>query len=248
MVNNGSSGGSFFRELKRRKVFRTCILYVLLCWGVLQVGDILFPALGLNPDSASRDALYIAILGFPFTFALAWFFQISSQGIVRTTSFVERRILDNVSPLNERRQAGVTNHFRKDEARLEYKWILSAETGPLAGLSFGVTGELVLGRALECDVPIVSQHVSRQHARLDLSGDKLTVEDLGSSNGTFVNGKKIAGVHCLSHEDELRFHDIVFRVTKSYSGFQNESESMNKTTSVGSSDLGSSELNETTTP
>ena len=57
------------RELKRRKVTRTCIIYVLVCWGVLQVGDIVFPALGLDADVASRYCLYMAIAGFPLTFA-----------------------------------------------------------------------------------------------------------------------------------------------------------------------------------
>ena len=42
MDQNDKSSNSFFRELKRRKVTRTCILYVLVCWGVLQVGDIIY--------------------------------------------------------------------------------------------------------------------------------------------------------------------------------------------------------------
>lgn len=228
---------SFFRELKRRKVVSTCALYILLCWGILQVGDILFPAMGLDSDVASLNALYLAILGFPVTFAIAWYFQISSSGIVRTTSFVERRVLSNISPLNERRQGGMNKYFRKEDEHPEYKWILSAETGPLAGLSFGVVGPLTLGRALDCDLALVSQHVSRQHARLDISGDKFTVEDLGSANGTVVNGKKVEGLCSLHHEDELRFHDIVFRVTQGYSGLHSELNAMNATTFISTAEM-----------
>ncbi len=237
MANSPESGSSFIRELKRRKVVRTCLLYVVLCWGVLQVGDILFPALGLDADTASRNALYLALLGFPLTFTIAWFFQISSRGVVRTTSFVERRVLSNIPPINDRRHGSMTNYFRNDEAHPNYNWILSAETGPLAGLSFGVTERLVMGRALDCDVAMVSHHVSRQHACLDLDGDNLTVEDLGSSNGTVVNGKKIEGLHTLHHEDELRFHDIIFRVTQSFSGSRSELDSMNKTTFIDSAEM-----------
>ena len=237
MAGPVSSSSSFFRELKRRKVVRTCVLYILSCWGILQVGDILFPAMGLDSDVASRNALYLAVLGFPLTFAIAWFFQVSSSGIVRTTSFVERRVLSNISPINERRHGGMNKYFRKEDAHPDFKWILSAETGPLAGLSFGVSGPLTLGRALDCDVAMVSQHVSRQHARLDTAGDELTVEDLDSSNGTVVNGKKVKGIHSLRHEDELRFHDIVFRVTQGYSGLRDERGAMNTTTVIDATEM-----------
>ena len=79
---------------------------------------------------------------------------------------------------------------------------------------------------------MVSSHISRQHARFDLDGDKLTIEDLGSANGTWVNGKLIHAKHELRNEDELRFHDIIFRVTESYSRPRQESESMHQTTMI----------------
>ena len=84
MEQKKKPSNSFFRELRRRKVTRTCVLYFVLCWGVLQVGDIVYPALGLDPDQASLIFLYLAIAGFPVTFAVAWFLQITPQGIVRT--------------------------------------------------------------------------------------------------------------------------------------------------------------------
>jgi len=234
MTDSRQESGSFFRELKRRKVTRTCVVYIVLCWGALQVGDILFPALGFDSDMASRYFLYIAVAGFPVTFAMAWFFQITPQGIVRTTSFVERRILSNIPPLNDRRSGGVTTYFRKGESHPEYQWILTAETGPLAGLSFGVVTNLVLGRALECDIAVVSPHVSRQHARLSIEADQLYVEDLGSSNGTVINGRVIERKQPLRNEDELRFHDIIFRVSESFSRVRSESDAANKTTFIQS--------------
>ena len=170
--------GSFMRELKRRKVVRSVVLYVVLCWGALQVGDILFPAVGLDAENASRIFLYLALLGLPVTVAMSWFFQITAHGIVRTTSFVERRVLNNLSPINNRRHDGVSTYFRAEEEARKYNWILSVETGPLAGLSYGVAETLVLGRALDCNIAVVSPHVSRQHARLELEGDQLVVTQL----------------------------------------------------------------------
>ena len=75
MDDQRKSSGSFFSELRRRKVIRTCLLYILVCWGALQVFDIVAPALGYDADLVSRYFLYASVLGFPITFALAWFFQ-----------------------------------------------------------------------------------------------------------------------------------------------------------------------------
>ena len=230
------SSNSFFRELKRRKVTKTCLLYILLCWGVLQAGDILYPALGLDTDKAARIFLYLAVAGFPVTVAIAWFLQITPEGIVRTGSFVERRILSNLPPINDRRQASVANYFRKGEEPQDYHWILSAETGPLSGLSFGVCHSLILGRALDCDIAVPSPQVSRNHARLEIEASKLIIEDLGSSNGTVVNGKTLREPRELHHEDEVRFHDIVFRVTESFSRPTSELEAMNQTTFIDRGD------------
>ena len=167
MAGQPRTPGSFFREMKRRRVMRTCLYYIIACWFILQVGDIVYPAVGLDDDKASRLFLYIAILGFPVNFALAWYFQITPRGIVRTTSFVERRVLKNIPPINDRRHGGVSTYFQTNDAQ-DSSWIISAETGPLAGLSFGVEGPIELGRSLDCDLAIVSPHVSRRHARLDL--------------------------------------------------------------------------------
>ena len=233
MEQKRKSTSSFFRELKRRKVTKTSLLYLVLCWGVLQVGDIIYPALGLDPDKASLVFLYLAIAGFPVTFAIAWFLQITPQGIVRTGSFVERRVLSNVPPINERRQGvNMTTYFRKGEDTQDYRWIVSAETGPLAGLSFAVTKPLMMGRSLDCDIAMVSPQVSRNHARLDLDDEQLTIEDLGSANGTVVNGKSAEGCQPLHNDDEVRFHDIVFRVTENYSGSNSELEAMHRTTFI----------------
>ncbi len=224
-----------FRELKRRKVTRTCIIYVLVCWGALQVGDIVFPALGFDADAASLYFLYLAIAGFPLTFALAWFFQITPEGIVRTLPFVERRILSNMPPINDRRSRGLAHYIRKDGEGAEYDWILVAETGPLAGLSFAITKEVVLGRALECDLSVVSPHVSRRHAVLGLDNAQLYIADLGSSNGTVINDREITTRQPLRNNDELRFHDIVFRVVEVHSAKRSAQQTSDKTTWVRTS-------------
>lgn len=208
-----SPGTSFLRELKRRNVARTGIYYVIICALALLVVAFVFPAVGIDNGQFSRILWTVIILGFPVACLCAWYFQMTPRGVVRTTSFVERRVLRNMEPINDRR------HREPPEARepadeASYRWILSAETGPLTGLNFGLAKTVQLGRALECDIAVVSPHVSPQHARLELEGNALFVEDLGSENGTVVNGKKVQGRQALTHEDELRLHDVIFRITE----------------------------------
>lgn len=224
---------TFYRELRRRKVFHTCFYYLLLCWGGLQVIDILFPLLDLDADLVSRYLFALAVLGFPITFTLAWFFQITREGVSRSEPFSERRVLENIAPINDRRGNGAKRYFRKPGSRAPvHDWTLSAETGPLAGLSFSITRSLVMGRSLDSDIAVVSPHVSRQHARLELEGDVLTLEDLGSSNGTLINGRPLTGRCTLYNEDEIRFHDIVFRVTRSYANAGRGTAALDQTTYI----------------
>ena len=59
-------------------------------------------------------------------------------------------------------------------------------------------GEVVIGRAVEADVRLHDQAVSRRHARITIADGQATLEDLGSQNGTKVAGSKIPGPHRLA--------------------------------------------------
>lgn len=92
-------------------------------------------------------------------------------------------------------------------------WVLRAKTGSLAGQAFAIpaSGRAILGRSQNCDIIIPGTHVSRQHAELYFQSGKLHVKDLGSSNGTFVNRKKIDD-SVVNPGDEVRFDTLVFQV------------------------------------
>lgn len=238
MTGDRSTLGSLLGELRRRQVLRTCFFYILVCWGIVQVAEILAPPLGYDSDAVIRFFLIASFVGFPITVVLAWFYKFTSKGIERTDAFVERRILDNIPPINDRRNVNVGGYFSKGRDELpRYDWVLSVETGPLAGLSFGVQQELSIGRALDCDLAMVTPHVSRKHVRLWLEDDQLWTEDLGSSNGTIVNGKKIEAKVALHHDDEIRLHDIVFRVSESFTRPTSERKALNETTFIHQDDL-----------
>ena len=79
--------------------------------------------------------------------------------------------------------------------------VLVVESGPRAGTRVELAGELVLGR--EQGVVLGDAQCSRRHARLYLDAQGVVVEDLGSRNGTWVNGHRIAGPTRLSPGDQL---------------------------------------------
>jgi TolB-like protein len=74
---------SLFIELRRRRVFRTAALYIVGAWLVLQVADVVFPALDI-PDRALRYVLFGAVFTFPAVLVFGWFFDIGADGIRRT--------------------------------------------------------------------------------------------------------------------------------------------------------------------
>ena len=74
-----------------------------------------------------------------------------------------------------------------------------------------IEGEVVVGRHPEVDVQVDSNMVSRRHARIAPDGDGWLVEDLGSGNGTFLNGKRVTGPAGVKHSDRLKFGPVLAR-------------------------------------
>lgn len=72
---------------------------------------------------------------------------------------------------------------------------------------------MLVGRELDCDLRLASIQISRYHAKLLSSANTLFIEDLKSSNGTFVNGHLIRNRMAIGIGDQIAFDDILFRVT-----------------------------------
>jgi serine/threonine-protein kinase len=72
-----------FAELKRRHVIRLAIVYLIVGWIVIQVADTVFPALEI-PDWGLRLVIVMAILGFPIAIVIAWGYDLTRAGVVRT--------------------------------------------------------------------------------------------------------------------------------------------------------------------
>jgi predicted component of type VI protein secretion system len=71
-------------------------------------------------------------------------------------------------------------------------------TGPSPGKVFEVSkSEIYIGRDINNDIAINDAEVSRKHARVILQSGEYVLEDLGSTNGTYVNGQRLMGPHVM---------------------------------------------------
>ena len=79
-------------------------------------------------------------------------------------------------------------------------------------LEFTLQRELVIGRDPECDIPFADSAVSRRNSRVFLANDVVYIEDLGSQNGTCVNGSRIEMAQALRSGDEIAVGGVSFRL------------------------------------
>lgn len=92
-------------------------------------------------------------------------------------------------------------------------WHLVVEKGPkeLRGVNIPVTGPVIVGRAPGADIVIAAGYVSGRHARFQLMGENLFIEDMGSRNGTAVNGSYISDPVPVHNKDAIAVGDVVIR-------------------------------------
>lgn len=90
---------------------------------------------------------------------------------------------------------------------------LRMQLGPAIGQVYTMAGDtLTMGRAQDNDIVLDDPQVSRHHAHVVRRGDEIVVEDLGSTNGTLVNGRRITGPHVLQPTETIAVGASVFSV------------------------------------
>lgn len=95
--------------------------------------------------------------------------------------------------------------------------VLVVGEGPDKGESFEIprSGLLLVGRSSDCQLVLTDSKVSRQHFRVEVTPGGMTITDLGSHNGTLLNGKRVALPARLGTGDEVRIGDTVIAVQES---------------------------------
>lgn len=101
-------------------------------------------------------------------------------------------------------------------------WALKSNHAALANRVFTIKPKTIVGRSNECDITLAAAHLSRRHAELNVKNGLLYVKDLGSANGTLLNGSPVTEAR-VKRGDELRFDTLSF-------GVIGPSEDLDKTT------------------
>jgi DNA-binding winged helix-turn-helix (wHTH) protein len=142
------------------------------------------------------------------------------------TFVVEKNLANLVSEIREAiGDDPVKPRFIRTVHRFGYAFrepVARGESGGSAGRGGGVSfhlkwmngrvtleeGAHMLGRDPDAEIFLNSDGVSRRHARIEISADRATIEDLGSKNGTFVSDQRVEGTRSLSDGDIIRVGSV----------------------------------------
>ena len=88
------------------------------------------------------------------------------------------------------------------------------EGDQLKGKNFDLTDEIIIGRADKCHIVMDDTYVSQVHARIFSKGDTYMVEDLGSTNGTYLNRRRITSPAELQRGDRVKIGKTVMEARR----------------------------------
>lgn len=76
---------NYFRELKRRNVFKAALAYLVVAWVIVQVGAIVLPLFKVSPG-VLRTIVFVLVFGFPVWLIFAWIYEVTPEGLKKTES------------------------------------------------------------------------------------------------------------------------------------------------------------------
>ena len=90
---------------------------------------------------------------------------------------------------------------------------LITESGSEAGLAYALEGSsITIGRSVSSTIQLVDRRMSRHHAEIRSEGPRIVLQDVGSKNGTFLNGVRLREPTQLQHDDRIQVGDTVLRL------------------------------------
>src|SRR5205814_9819194 len=96
-------------------------------------------------------------------------------------------------------------------AEMSFSVILTEKGGPTQRLDFECE-EITIGRVDENDICLPKGNISKKHTKIVVQDGKIIVLDLKSTNGTYVNGRKLAGPRLISPADKVYIGDFILNV------------------------------------
>ncbi len=98
----------------------------------------------------------------------------------------------------------------RQAAHRDPRLVVERAPGHVAGMEYEIGEGAVLGRGDQAEIRLEDPFASSQHARLSVQGGMVVVEDLGSTNGTYLNEELLHGAQALHPGDRVRIGDSEF--------------------------------------
>jgi len=156
-------------------------------------------------DEPLAVALKFGFLAVLYLFLL-WVAR-SAQRDLSRSEVIDSAQGDGPEPPRGRRRGKAAPERPGVQPRLEVVAAMGYDPGTLLDLSGGVT----LGRADGADIRVEDQFASSNHARIYQRGEYMYIEDMGSTNGTYLNGRQLTSSQRLKPSDVVRIGDTEYR-------------------------------------
>ena len=142
--------------------------------------------------------------------ALLWLFILSAVSVIRSDLFGKTVAADQPRGQELASPRPPSRRSRRDRGEPQAVTIVQ---GPQTGTSASLAGRVVLiGRGHDCQLVLDDDYVSTRHARVVVGDAGLYVEDLGSTNGTYVNGQRITAPTSVTPADSIRIGKTVMKL------------------------------------
>lgn len=145
--------------------------------------------------------------------ALLWLFVLAAISVIRTDMFGARAARE-ASAAQERRAASKSRP-KPAKARRGDPTYVAVLDGTSRGLTVPLDGApLLIGRGSDAAIRLDDDYVSTRHARIARSGDQWYVEDLGSTNGTYIGPSRITQATAISLGTQIRIGKTIMELRK----------------------------------
>ena len=161
----------------------------------------------------SELALFLVRIGFV---AVLWIFILSLLSVIRADLY-GRRVISKLAKQNAPQLmagAGSVASLAIEDSESFEPTQIAMLTGRTAGTSVDIAGkkEVLIGRASSCDLVISDEFASNMHAKLVLVGEDWVLQDLNSTNGTFLDGKKVLTPATIRQGTTIRIGTTTFEL------------------------------------
>ncbi|GAA2093375.1 antibiotic biosynthesis regulator FhaB [Microlunatus panaciterrae] len=145
--------------------------------------------------------------------ALLWLFILSAVSVIRSDLFGKPVATADQNPAQRLENPPPPGKAKRSKRPKGQPRVLTITGGTQSGESAELAGGMVMiGRGADCQLILEDDYVSTRHARVLTSDGGYYIEDLGSTNGTYVNGQRITSPTTITMSDTVRIGKTVMRL------------------------------------